>query len=146
MTQKNLYEAMILLDPREAKKGFEASREYVHKLLTKHGAEPRVVRKWDDRKLAYPIKKQKRALYMLTYFDAPGEAIVKIERDAELSESVLRILLVRANAVPEKVLEEPFDASIAPQIEVVPAIEEIPEVEPIVEAAAASAAPAKGVL
>src|SRR4030095_13176676 len=55
-----LYEAMFLLDNREVKKGFDAARERVTTLLTKHGAKPRVVRKWDERKLAYEIARQKR--------------------------------------------------------------------------------------
>jgi small subunit ribosomal protein S6 len=144
MIKKNLYEGMFLLDPREAKKGFEFCRDFVNKLTQKHGAEPRVTRKWDDRKLAFAINKQKRALYILSYFDALGDAIVKIERDALLSETVLRTLVVRAESVPEKVMEEPFDAPIAPQVETVNAVEEAPEAEPAVDtaAAAAPAAPA----
>jgi small subunit ribosomal protein S6 len=114
---KRLYEAMFLLDNREAKKGFEFCRDYVQKLLTKYGAESRVVRKWDERKLAYDVKHQKRATYILAYFDGPADAIEKIERDCQLSETVLRVLVVRAESVPEKVMEEPFDASIAPQVE-----------------------------
>jgi small subunit ribosomal protein S6 len=144
MIKKNLYEGMFLLDPREAKKGFEFCRDFVNKLVQKHGAEPRVTRKWDDRKLAFAINKQKRALYILSYFDAPGDAIVKIERDALLSETVLRSLVVRAESVPEKVMEEPFDAPIAPQVEVVNAVEpEAAEAEPAVDTAAPAAVAAK---
>jgi len=29
------------------------------------------MRKWDERRLAYEIKKQKRGLYILCYFKAP---------------------------------------------------------------------------
>lgn len=139
--KKNLYEAMILLDNREAKKGFEHARDMVQKLLVKHGGEPRIVRKWDERKLLFDIKRQKRATYMLAYFDAPGDSIAKIEHDAHLSEEVLRALIVRADSVPAKVMEEPHDASIAPQVEVVPVVVEEPvDAELVVEAAAAPAA------
>jgi len=119
-----LYEAMFLLDNREVKKGFDAARERVSTLLTKHGAKPRVVRKWDERKLAYEIARQKRATYMLAYFDAPSDAVAKIRHDSELTEFILRVLVVRAEAVPEKAMTEPFDAAIAPQAEEAPPVAE----------------------
>lgn len=130
MTTK-LYEGMFLLDNREAKKGFEASRDRVAGLITKHGGAPRIVRKWDERKLAFEIKKQKRATYMLAYFDAPTSAITKIERDAQLSEVFLRCMILRTESVPAKVMEEPHDASIAPQVEGFPDVIETvdPEIE-----------------
>lgn len=130
---------MVLLDPKEAKKGFDSCKDFVHKLVTKHGGEPRVIRKWDERKLQFTIKKQKRALYMLAYFDGPPDSIVKIEREAQLSEVVLRALVVRAESVPPKVMEEPLDAAIAPQIELVPVVaEDTIESEIPPEAAAAA--------
>jgi len=92
----NLYEAMFLLDNREVKKGFDAARERVTTLLTKHGAKPRVVRKWDERKLAYEIKAQKRGLYIIAYFNAPGPAVSAIERDVNLSEDILRVMVTDA--------------------------------------------------
>ncbi|MBI3819147.1 MAG: 30S ribosomal protein S6 [Planctomycetes bacterium] len=115
-----LYEGMFLLDNREAKKGFEASRDRVAGIITKNGGTPRVVRKWDERKLTYEIKKQKRATYMLAYFDAPQDAVTKIEREAQLTEVFLRCLIMRAESVPEKVMQEPLSESIAPQVEGLP--------------------------
>ncbi|MFN0207544.1 MAG: 30S ribosomal protein S6 [Planctomycetota bacterium] len=141
----NLYEGMFLLDNREAKKGFEACRDRVAGLITKHGGTPRVVRKWDERKIAFEIKKQKRATYMLSYFDAPHDSISKMERDAQLSEVIIRCLIVTATAVPEKVMEEPLDASIAPQVEGLP--ETVDAVDPeLIEEEAAVAAVAKEIV
>ncbi|MBL8696539.1 MAG: 30S ribosomal protein S6 [Planctomycetes bacterium] len=130
-----LYEAMFLLDNREVKKGLEQARDRITTLLTKHGAAPRIVRKWDERKLTYDIKKQKRATYMLAYFDAPSTAPAKIEHEAQLTEAILRCMILRTDSVPAKVMEEPWDATIAPQIEeilppVEPALDGIPEVVP----------------
>lgn len=136
----HLYEGMFLLDNREAKKGFEASRDRVAGLITKHGGAPRLVRKWDERKLAYEIKKQKRATYMLAYFDAPFDAVTKIEREAQLTEAFLRVLILRAESVPAKVMEEPHDASIAPAVETLPGNAEILEPEFEAEVAAVVAA------
>ena len=51
------YEAMVLLDNREVKKGWDATREMVKSILAKHGAEVVVAKRWDERKLAYEINK-----------------------------------------------------------------------------------------
>jgi small subunit ribosomal protein S6 len=128
-----LYEAMFLVDNREVKKGFEPARERVTVLLTKNGAAPRVVRKWDERKLAYDVARQKRATYVLAYFDAGPESVVRIRRDAELNEAILRCLVLRTDEVPAKALTEPFDVSIAPQAEetVVPEVAADLGVEPV---------------
>jgi ribosomal protein S6 len=138
-----LYEGMFLLDNRDAKKGFEHCRDRVNTLITKFGAKARIVRKWDERKMTFEIKKQKRATYMIAFFDAPHDAISKIEREAQLSEYFLRCLILRAKSVPAKVMEEPHDASIAPQVEGLPSQPEAaePELEP--EEAAAVTALAK---
>lgn len=121
---------MFLLDTREAKRGFEDARERVTAILTKNAATPRVVRKWDERKLAYDVGRQKRATYVIAYFDGGPDVVAKVQRDAELSETILRCLVVRATEIPEKVLKEPFDVAIAPQTEEAPAPP--PEVEPAV--------------
>ena len=55
------------------------------------------MKKWDDRRLAYEIKGQKRGVYILAYFKAPGVDISHVERDCNLSEKVLRALILRAD-------------------------------------------------
>ena len=63
-------------------------------IIEKHGGKPLVLKKWDDRKLAYEIKKQQRGLYVLAYFIAPTPAITAIDRDCRLSDDVLRAMIL----------------------------------------------------
>ena len=63
-------------------------------IIEKHGGKPLVLKKWDDRKLAYEIKKQQRGLYVLAFFEAPTAAITAIDRDCRLSEDVIRALIL----------------------------------------------------
>lgn len=49
---------------------------------------------WDERKLAYPIAGQSHSLYLTGYFEADPLAITKIDRRCELSDLVLRQLIV----------------------------------------------------
>ncbi len=98
----NQYEAMFLFDPTYAA-DMEKARHEIDRILGR--AEGRIVfcERWDERKLAYEIKGRKRGCYILTYFEASGNRIAGIERDVKISETVLRILIKRADGVtPEQ--------------------------------------------
>ena len=88
------YEAMFLLDSVQASKDWDATEKHVLDMLTRHKAEIITKEKWADRKLAYEIKHQKRAVYLLVHFRAPGEAIAQVRADARLSETILRVLII----------------------------------------------------
>jgi len=102
---KRTYEAMLLLDNREVRKGWQPLKEQVCGLFTKHGAEIKSARRWDERRLAYPINRQLRGTYLLVYFDSPTSALTGIRRDLEFAEVVLRHLTQAVAAVPETALE-----------------------------------------
>lgn len=78
-------------------------------LVAKHGGESLLLRKWDERKLAFEIKKNKRGLYVLCFFKAPGTAVDKISRDVNLSETILRCLITDAGhlSLDEMKAQEP---------------------------------------
>ena len=92
----NVYEAMFLLGPAAATAG-DAGVGICRGMIERHGGQITVIKKWDERKLTYEIKKQKRGLYIIAYFTAPGEAIAPIERDVNLSENILRVLVSDAS-------------------------------------------------
>ena len=64
------------------------------KILEKAGAEIVSMKKWDERRLAYEINGKNRGTYILCYFHADGQKIRQIERDAQLSELILRVLIL----------------------------------------------------
>jgi ribosomal protein S6 len=101
----NQYEGMFLLDNQVVRADYKAAKALVTDMLKKHGAEITCARRWDERRLAYPIQGRLRATYLLTYFKVPGSAIVGIRRDAELDERILRNLLISVEEVPAKELE-----------------------------------------
>ena len=81
----------------------------MHGLATKHGGEILASNKWGDRKLAYEIGGHKRGAYLLVYFKAETTALTAIGREAELSDIVLRSVIIRVEAVP------PPEEQVAPQ-------------------------------
>lgn len=100
-----LYEGLFLLNQQSVAADFPATVQYVRDAITATGAELLVVRKWEERRLAYPIRGQKRGVFLLIYFRGPVTKIVNIERDFKLSEHVLRSMIIRADHIGETELE-----------------------------------------
>lgn len=91
----NVYECMFLLDTTKVAGDVPAADKALRGILEKHHAEVLVSRPWDERRLAFPIRNQKKALYYLTYFSSEGKNLVEIEHDCALNEMILRMLILR---------------------------------------------------
>jgi len=90
-----LYEGMFILDDARCSEDYHATVAVVHDILKEFGAEIVDSRKWDERKLAYPIRRHRRGVYVLVHFNAPPESIAQIERRLKLAaDTVLRSLIV----------------------------------------------------
>ena len=95
-----IYEGMFLLDNDLVREGWDQAKAKVTDLIAKHGGSTLTARRWAERKLAYPIKRRTRATYMLCHYELPAEGIPTFVRDLDLSEQVLRYLLLCADDVP----------------------------------------------
>jgi small subunit ribosomal protein S6 len=91
----NVYECMFLLDTTKVAGDVPAADKQLRTLLEKNHAEVLVSRPWDERRLAYPIKNQKKGLYYLTYFSSEGKNLPNIEHDCALSELILRMMILK---------------------------------------------------
>ena len=98
------YEGMFLF-PQAAVADLQAAADHVTEILTRAGAEIISFKKWDERRLAYEVKGNKRGLYFLVYFKAKGSKVAGIERDCSLSEKLLRAMVVRADQLPLEVMQ-----------------------------------------
>lgn len=96
------YEAMFLLDSGHASAHWGERVDEIKGILQRHGAEIIRLTKWDDRRLAYPIRHYKRGTYVLCYYRAPRETNVRVERDVQLSDNVLRVLIIRREKMTEE--------------------------------------------
>ncbi len=104
----NQYEAMFLFDPTFGSSMEDCEAE-IRRLMERAEGEIIVSGKWDERRLAYRINGRKRGVYVLVYFKAPTTKIAQIERDVQLAENILRVLIVRA----EDISRETMDRAIA---------------------------------
>ena len=102
---KRTYECMLLLDNREVKKGWEELKTSVNGLFEKHGAEVVSARRWDERRLTFQINRQKRATYLLMYFNADAPQVQAIRRDMEFSEAMLRNFVTVCEKIPDEAFE-----------------------------------------
>lgn len=94
--EPKLYEAMFLVDSAEATTDWDGVIATIKNILEKAGAEIVSIRKWDDRKLAYEINGKGKGTYILCYFRAAGSKLQDIERDIQLSERIMRVLILCA--------------------------------------------------
>jgi small subunit ribosomal protein S6 len=85
-----LYETLFLLDSAKLAAEPDAVKGQLHTLLEKFGGHIEVSRPWDDRKLSYPIKKQKKGSYYIVYYRIDSLKQADIERDLKLNENLLR--------------------------------------------------------
>ena len=96
----NAYEVMFLISQGEAA-DFAGVIEHINHLLERAEAEILGMQKWDERRLAYEIDKQKRALYILAYFNAPTVSLGQIERACNLNEQIMRVLITKSDHLSE---------------------------------------------
>ncbi len=96
VVNRKLYEAMFLVDSAEASADWDGVNSAIKKILERAGAEIVSMRKWDELRLAYEIDGKARGTYILCYFRAEGEKLRDIERDVQLSERIMRVLILCA--------------------------------------------------
>jgi len=99
--EKKLYEGMFLVDSLEASSDWDGITGLIKNIIQRAEGEIVTLKKWDDRRLMYPIKGKERGTYILCYFKAPGPRITEIEKDVQLSERIMRALILSAEAMSE---------------------------------------------
>ena len=87
-----LYETMFLFDSAKLAADADTIRHQLIHGLEKHHAEVLVSRPWDDRKLSYPIHKQKKGSYHIVYYRMESTKQAEFEQDLRLNENLLRHL------------------------------------------------------
>lgn len=98
------YEGLFLF-PQSAASDLQGANDHVLEILHRAGAEIISMKKWDERRLAYEVKGNKRGLYFLVYFKAKGSKLTLVERDCNLSEKLLRAMITRADQITPEMMQ-----------------------------------------
>ena len=78
----------------------------IRSLVTANGGEIAKEDNWGKKKLAYAIKGEEFAIYVAMDIKLPATAPLKISNTLNITDEVLRYLLVKAEARPEVEAEE----------------------------------------
>lgn len=113
MAEKKMYEGMFLVDSAKAASDWDGVNAAINKVLEKAGAEIVSMRKWDDRRLAYDIKGTGRGTYLLYYFKVDGQEIQGIEKSVQLSEKIIRVLILSTEQMTTDDIEKDTPATKA---------------------------------
>ena len=92
----NEYEIAILFDP-DLEVDLEKATSKIEKILADNKAKVTATDNWGKRKLAYQIKKHDSAVYVIYTAEVPGENVQKIESILNITEEVIRFLIVRVD-------------------------------------------------
>ncbi len=94
-TRVGTYEAMFLAT-QGAAAAFGDLLGHINELFGRANAEVIAMKKWDERRLAFEIDKQKRGVYILAYFTCPTDMVAHLERDVVISDKLMRVLVTSA--------------------------------------------------
>ena len=100
----NQYEAMFVFDPTFGG-SFENCEAEIRRFMERAGAEILFCNKWEERRLAYKIMGRKRGVFVLVYFRSQPDRIAGVQRDVQLSENALRVLVMRADGVTPEMIQ-----------------------------------------
>lgn len=92
-----VYEGMFILDPTKYARDPGGCAQQINDLIGQHGGTVLAARLWDERKLAYPINGHKKGVYWLVYFRMPGGNLVALERQCEITDDIIRKLILRVD-------------------------------------------------
>ncbi len=94
---RNVYEAMFILDTNRYSRDPAGVSGQIPEIIQKLDGEILANRLWEERRLQYPIKGQRKGTYWLTYFRLDSNQLTALNRQYHLSESILRSLVLKVD-------------------------------------------------
>jgi small subunit ribosomal protein S6 len=101
-----VYEGLFIFDSNAFARDRDGLPREVNGFIEAAGGTIEVSRLWEERRLAYPIKGQRKGAYWITYFRLPTSALTALTRQCEIHDGILRQLFIRLpGALVEPILE-----------------------------------------
>jgi small subunit ribosomal protein S6 len=96
-----LYEHVFLARQDVSSQQVETIIEQYKAVIEGNGGSVKKVENWGLRALAYRLKKNRKAHYVLFNIDAPHAAVAEMERQMGISEDILRFMTIRVDELEE---------------------------------------------
>lgn len=106
------YELTILVHP-DIETDIDLQLSKIRELVKKSGGTILKEDNWGKKKLAYKIKKQDFAIYVYYEANLPPDALLKISNTLNITDEILRYLLVAVDQKGRRALEEAKLRSVA---------------------------------
>jgi small subunit ribosomal protein S6 len=89
------YETTMVVRPDISGDVIEATLDRVREAVKKSGGKLVAINHWGKKKLAYPIAKHTRGIYVQAHYLGQGGLVAEVERNLRIQESVIRFLTVK---------------------------------------------------
>ncbi|MBT4711233.1 MAG: 30S ribosomal protein S6 [Alphaproteobacteria bacterium] len=96
------YESVFLVRADVSSQQVEALAKSFTDIIADNGGAVTKTEHWGLRTLAYRIKKNRKAHYVMFNIDSPAPAVLEMERNMALNEDVLRTLTLRVDELEEE--------------------------------------------
>ena len=90
----NKYESVIIVNPSLDEEKVKGLIDKFSDLINKQGKVTKVDN-MGKRKLAYEVKKNKEAVYVVFYFEAEPSLIAELERNYRITDEVIKFIVVK---------------------------------------------------
>ena len=117
----NKYEAMYIVTPEMEDEAIKGVIEKFSGIITANGGEIEKTDEWGRKKLAYPIDYKTEGYYVLVNFQAEAELPKELERNLQISDSVIRYQVIKQ--LERKAGVKPRPVRVASAAPVAPAAE-----------------------
>jgi small subunit ribosomal protein S6 len=112
-----VYEGLFILDSNRYARDRDGVAREVEGLVEAAGGELLVSRLWEERRLAYAIKGQRKGAYWLMYFRLSTANLADLTRQCEINDAILRQLFVRLpDSLVEPIIAHAKGEAAAPQV------------------------------
>jgi len=91
----NNYEGLFIIKPDLNEESAKGVFKALNDLVAKNGGSVKKEEVWGKRPLAYPVKKFKEGHYYKLDFEAPSEAVAKVEAACKLNADIIRTMISR---------------------------------------------------
>lgn len=123
-----VYECMFIFSPNSFARNPAAAAATVESLVADNGGKMLASRLWHDQhKMAYPINGHRKGAYWLCYFELESTNVTKFNRAVQLTDQILRHLVINVEPRLVESLVAAAKGEAAPAAEVATAEEETTE-------------------
>lgn len=106
------YETIFIIVPDLKEEEYVSISKWARNIVRKNGGLVADVEDWGKKRLAYPIRKKQKGLYILLNYFGNEKVVSELERNMRIKEEILRFLTIKLEEeteVDEKTFEEPAE-------------------------------------